>query len=357
MSKIGFKKRLHFAHHRLIVDENIRKHKLTQLLWESTLRCNLNCAHCGSDCRKLSSQKDMPKEDFLGVIESIYPHIDPNNTLIIMTGGEVLMRKDIEEVGLHLYNKGFPWGIVSNGMALDAKRFDSLVRSGMRTLTVSLDGFESQHNEMRRHKESFSRAVEAVKLAAKQDDHLVWDVVTCVTSKSLETIEEFRDFLYSIGVRRWRIFTVIPMGRAKDDDTLQLSPDKFRKLLDFIKETRAEGKIALSYACEGFLGGYEGEVRNTLYNCIAGVNAASILADGSISGCTSIRSDYYQGNIYTDDFWDVWQNRYEKYRNREWMRKGQCAKCKQFKNCRGGGMHLRDDQGELLLCHYEKLQA
>lgn len=85
----------------------------------------------------------------------------------------------------------------------------------------------------------------------------------------------------------------------------------------------------MSYACEGFLGGYEGEVRDDFYQCAAGVSAASIRVDGAISGCTSIRANFHQGNIYRDSFWDVWQNRFDKFRDREWARKGSApiARC------------------------------
>ena len=111
----------------------------------------------------------------------------------------------------------------------------------------------------------------------------------------------------------------------------------------------------MSYACEGFLGNYEGDVRNRFYTCNAGVNIASVLVDGSISACTSVRSNYHQGDIYNDDFWDVWCNKFEPYRNREWMRKGACANCDMFRYCEGNGMHLRDDDGNLLMCNLERI--
>ena len=92
------------------------------------------------------------------------------------------------------------------------------------------------------------------------------------------------------------------------------------------------------------------------YSCRAGLTVASILNNGGISGCLSIRSDYQQGNIYQDNFWDVWNNRFKNYRNREWMRNEQCEECEVFKYCQGSGMHLRDSQGKLMLCHYNKLK-
>ena len=73
------------------------------------------------------------------------------------------------------------------------------------------------------------------------------------------------------------------------------------------------------------------------------------------SACASIRSDYHQGNIYKDDFVDVWENRFRPYRDRRWMKKDDCATCKWFRYCQGNGMHLRDSQGNLLLCNLKKL--
>ena len=110
----------------------------------------------------------------------------------------------------------------------------------------------------------------------------------------------------------------------------------------------------MSYSCEGFLGDYEGDVRDHLFHCAAGVSVASILIDGSISACTSIRGKYYQGNIYKDDFWDVWENRFQPYRNRSWMRKQEpCDQCKVWRYCEGSGMHMRREDGSLMLCHYQ----
>ncbi len=89
--------------------------------------------------------------------------------------------------------------------------------------------------------------------------------------------------------------------------------------------------------------------------CNAGVTVAGILADGSISACPSIRADYHQGNIYQDDFIEVWQKGYLPYRDRTWMKTGPCADCRYFKWCRGNGMHLRDGGGQLLACRLREM--
>ena len=165
-----------------------------------------------------------------------------------------------------------------------------------------------------------------------------------------------KELLIGLGVKRWRIFTVFPVGRAATDPDLQLTNEEFRRLMEYIQKTRKEGRIRVDYGCEGFLGRYEGEVRNRFFGCRAGISVGSVLADGSISACASIRADYHQGNIYQDDFWEVWQTRFEKFRNRAWMRTDQCADCSFFRYCQGSGMHLRDGEGKLLFCHLQRIQ-
>ena len=93
------------------------------------------------------------------------------------------------------------------------------------------------------------------------------------------------------------VVTVFPVGRAASDAELQLSGEEFRGMLDFIKQTRKEGRIRISYGCEGFLGNYEGDVRDHFFSCQAGITVGSVLIDGSISACPSIRADFHQGNI------------------------------------------------------------
>ena len=168
-------------------------------------------------------------------------------------------------------------------------------------------------------------------------------------------MEEIKLMLIEAGVTKWRCFTIVPMGRAKDNEDMILTSEQYRYLMDFIVRTKYEGKIALSYACEGYLGDYEGRVRRSHFLCGAGLTTASVLSDGAVSGCLSIRSNYHQGNIHTDGFWNVWENRFEQYRNREWMKTGECADCKVFKYCQGNGMHLRNDDGSLMFCNYNKL--
>jgi len=338
-------------------ENQVRKeHPLRQLFWECTLRCDLKCRHCGSDCKMQPESSDMPKEDFLRVLDSIAQKTDPHRVFVIISGGEPLMRKDIEDCGRAIYQKGFPWGMVTNGLHLTPQRFEALLKAGIHSMTISLDGLEEDHNWMRGHANSFKMVSQAIDMLVKTEG-FVFDIVTCVNRRNYHKLNDIKTFLIGKGVRRWRLFTVFPVGRAALDPDMRLTHEEFKGVFDYIKGTREEGLIKVDYGCEGFLGNYEGEVRSHLFSCRAGITVGSVMADGSIAACASIRADYHQGNIYKDDFMDVWENRYAAYRHREWMRTDECADCSYFRYCRGNGMHLRDGEGKLLLCHLKRLTS
>ncbi len=354
MSGISIRQRIALELHRQLVKDMQEKHPLRQLFWESTLRCNMKCRHCGSDCKVSAVHPDMPFEDFRNVLVRIKEKYDSHKIMVIVSGGEPLMRDDLLKCGREIYDLEFPWGMVSNGRLMTPKKIDQLLASGLHSATISLDGFEDQHNWMRGVPDGFKYASQAVEILAKEPS-IMFDVVTCANNRNYDSLEQFKEYLISLGLKSWRIFTVFPVGRAAHDPELQLSKERFRGLMEFIRKTRKEGRIKVSYGCEGFLGEFEGEVRDHLYTCQAGTSIASVLIDGSISACGSIRADYHQGNIYRDDFIDVWENRFQPYRDRSWMKKDKCGDCKWFRYCEGNGMHLRDDDGNLILCHYERI--
>ena len=352
---------------RLFRANETQVHELNYLFWECTTRCNLHCRHCGSDCAVSSGDKDMPLEDFLSAFDTIpKKEIAPHFT-VVLTGGEPLLRPDLHEIGVTLRKRGVGWSMVTNGYLYDRDTHTSLMDAGMGALTISLDGLEAEHDWMRGVNGSYNRAVEAIAIAAKERC-LNFDVVTCVNQRNLPQLQAIHDQLAGMGVRQWRIFTIIPIGRARDCADLHLSNQQFVQLMEFIKDKRQAATQALkhhppranmnvTFSCEGYLGRYERKVRQNPYMCHAGINIASVLIDGTICGCPNIdRNAFAQGNIYRDSLWQVWQNKFQPFRDRSWARRGMCKECKVFRDCLGNGMHnwLGDCQ-EVINCHYCKL--
>ena len=343
--------------HRAFRANETAVHELNYLFWECTTRCNLHCRHCGSDCFAASRDVDMPLEDFLRAFDTIPVAERANPFTVVLTGGEPLLRPDLCEVGRALHSRGVSWGIVSNGWFYDEAMQHRLLAAGMGALTISLDGLQESHDWMRGHPGSFERARRAIALAATAPQ-LHFDVVTCVNKRNLGELEAMHELLLGMGVRQWRIFTIIPIGRAADDPEMHLSDAEFTALMEFIAGKRAvPGPMKVTFSCEGYLGRFENKVRDVPYFCHAGINIASVLIDGRICACPNIDRDAFsQGNIYQDNFYQVWQDRFQPFRDRRWTRRGRCKDCKVWRDCLGNGMHnWHGDCADVLNCHYSKI--
>lgn len=332
----------------------IKHHELNYLFWECTTRCNLNCLHCGSDCSKDSSYSDMPLEDFLKALDTIKNPAE--NFLVVLTGGEPLLRKDLESCGREIRKRGMRWSLVTNGHLYTSEKHNSLLNAGLGALTISLDGLEKSHNWLRNNDKSFSKVENAISLATSSK-RLNFDVVTCVNKKNLNELQSVFEFLIKKGVKAWRLFTIIPIGRASENPDLVLSDNDFKQLMDFIVLKRKEKRIEVNFSCEGYVGDYETKVRDSYFFCRAGINIGSVLIDGSIMACPNIDRSFSQGNIYQDNFFEIWQSKYQVFRDRSWTEKGECASCKDYKDCQGNGFHnWHGTKENVLVCHNKKIE-
>lgn len=349
------------AFYRWFRDNEAHVHELNYLFWECTTRCQLRCRHCGSDCAAASGDVDMPLEDFLRALDTIPREERPRDFTVVLTGGEPLLRPDIEDIGRALCARGFGWSMVSNGWLYDEPKHARLMAAGLGALTISLDGIGEAHDWMRGRPGSYERALRAISIAAKEP-RLNFDVVTCVNRRNLAELPRIHDVLQGLGVPQWRLFTIIPIGRAKNDPDMHLSDAEFGQLMEFIRTKRATAAptdMTVTFGCEGYLGRYERKVRQNPYICRAGLTIASVLIDGRICGCPNIDRDVFsQGNIYQDDFYEVWSTRFQPFRDRAWTRRGRCRDCPVWRDCLGNGMHnWHGDCSDVLNCHYQKLHT
>lgn len=325
-----------------------RIHELNYLFWECTQRCNLECIHCGSDCSSNSTVKDMPFNDFLNSIQPLKEKYKRDSITVVITGGEPLLRNDLVACGKALRENGFRWGIVTNGYAYDFEIHSRLLGAGMGAITLSLDGLEDNHNWLRGSQNSYSGAILAMDLITSSK-RLNYDIVTCVNSRNIHELHNMLELLILKKVKAWRLFTIAPIGRAHSNNELQLNPEHIIYLMNFISNARQLKLIDVKFSCESFVGEFEKKVRDSFFFCRAGINIASVLIDGAISACPNINRHFVQGNIYHDNFLNVWENRFEVMRNRNWTKIGACFDCSDYKHCNGGAMHLWDDRKDCIL--------
>jgi radical SAM enzyme (rSAM/lipoprotein system) len=296
-------------------------------------------------------------DDFLRAILPLKSLYKAEGITVVITGGEPLLRQDLASCGKTLRKHGFRWGIVTNGFVYTLDIHARLLGAGMGSITLSLDGLEGDHNWLRNNERSFENAVKALDLIVSTKG-LIYDVVTCVNRRNVYGLSALKDFLVSRKVKAWRLFTIAPIGRATNDDRMALTNGELKELMDFIAHSRMESRMDVKFSCEAYVGEYEQRVRDSYFFCRAGVNIASVLIDGSISACPNINRSFVQGNIYKDDFLEVWNKRFEVMRRRAWTKVGLCAGCKDYKDCEGGAMHLWSEKKDsILTCINARLQA
>jgi radical SAM protein with 4Fe4S-binding SPASM domain len=290
----------------------------------------------------------MPFNDFLQAILPVKKMYKDTAITIVITGGEPLLRKDLVLCGKTLREHGFHWGIVTNGYNYTPDIHAGLLAAGMGTITLSLDGLENSHNWLRSNKKSFENAVKALSLIVSSKG-LAYDVVTCVNRKNISELSELKKFLISKKTKAWRLFTIAPIGRAVNNNDMALTSGDLKQLMDFIVASRMRDDIDIKFSCEAYVGKYEKKVRDSYFFCRAGINIASVLIDGSISACPNINRNFVQGNIYHEKFLEVWNNRFEIMRDRNWMKAGICTHCRDYNNCNGGAMHLWNEKKDTIM--------
>ena len=338
-------------------DKKIRK--LNFIFFELTQKCNLNCIHCGSDCKKDNNTDDLPAEIILKTLEDVKKKYDSHKITIILSGGEPSIYPGVWELGKKMIDLEFPWGMVTNGLAWDEKTLEKAKESRMHSVTVSVDGLEESHNWFRNNPKSFRKAVNALKMFVKTPEIYKKDAMTCVHRKNLRELDEMYSMLKDMGLKRWRLTPVDPIGRAKNNPDLFLKPDEFIEFLEKIKEFRSKRGMEVRYACNGYLGpDYEYEVRPRPFFCMAGINVAGVMVDGSILACPSIDRRFSQGNVYEGSLVDIWENKFEPFIDRSWKKTDKCVNCSEWNLCQGGPMHLwNPDNKTLTLCHYKDIIA
>lgn len=143
--------------------EQRRAHKPTGpvVIWNLIRRCNLTCKHCYAT----SADKDFPGE--LNT-EKVYKVMDDLKSygvpVLILSGGEPLMRPDIFEISHRAKEMGFYVGLSTNGTLIDENNIRDIVDVGYNYVGISIDGMRETHDRFRRKQGSFDEAMNGIRL-------------------------------------------------------------------------------------------------------------------------------------------------------------------------------------------------
>lgn len=316
--------------------------KLKDLFLEVTMRCNARCEHCGSSCGDKVVKNEISAEDLKKALHDIAQRYNPNDVLLNVTGGEPLVRKDLFEIMEYAVSLGFRWGMTSNGMLINDEILKKMEQTKMETISISLDGLKETHESFRKVPNCYDKIIENIKKMQKIPSIKIVQVTTVANKKNLNELEELYKLMKDLNVISWRVINVDPIGRAKGNKDILLDSNDYLYLWNFIKEKREENIINVEYGCSHYLDiNYEKELRDTYFICSAGLFVGSILSNGDITVCPNVerRPEFVQGNIKTDNFVDIWENKFQIFRNENRTKCDKCAKCKKWKYCLGDSFH------------------
>jgi heme d1 biosynthesis radical SAM protein NirJ len=131
------------------------------LIWNLIRRCNLTCKHCYS----ISADKDFPgelsTEEVFGVMDDLKRFRVP---VLILSGGEPLLRPDIYDVARRAKEMGFYVGLSTNGTLIDESNIGQIAAIGFDYVGVSLDGIAATHDKFRRMDGAFDRSMHGIRL-------------------------------------------------------------------------------------------------------------------------------------------------------------------------------------------------
>lgn len=318
----------------------MKKPELRNLFLELTLRCNERCIHCGSSCGDVPSE-ELAVAEYDKLLREVKEDLGTQKKMLCITGGEPLLRKEFFDIMDIANTLGFSWGMTSNGTLITPDVAKDLKRTGMRTISVSIDGLEETHDAFRRTPGGYAKAMQGIENLIAEGGFKHIQVTTVVTHQNISQLDELFRIFDKMDIDSWRVINIEPMGRAKQHPELILTPDDYRYMFEFIRNHRINGE-PVCYGCSHYLGlDYEREVRDWYFLCTAGLYTASIMCNGNITACLDIerRPEFIQGNIRTDRFSDVWLNRFKEFRVDLSDTAEMCRDCDHAKFCHGGAFH------------------
>ncbi|MCU7846215.1 MAG: radical SAM protein [Candidatus Thiodiazotropha sp. (ex Monitilora ramsayi)] len=306
-----------------------------------TRRCNLACAHCYMDAetRHTGGRDELTTDEVAGLLDEVASR--SNETMVVLTGGEPLLRKDLEHLVSHGRDLGLSMVVGTNGVLLDENRVKRLKAAGVMGMGISLDSLEPQsHDAFRGCPGSWEKTLAAMDHCRKQD--LPFQVHFSVTEQNAHEVQGMIDFAKAVGAHVLNIFFLICTGRG--ESMSDITPARYEQVLSQLVAAQAETsglmirarcaphfkRVAYQVDPESNLTraqGYEGG------GCLAGIHYCRITPEGGVTACPYIPDQ--AGSIREQRFWEIWDNTPDFELLRNPTLGGKCGKCEFQKLCGG----------------------
>jgi len=269
--------------------------KLYYLTINVTNRCNLSCAHCYA-----SSGSSLEKDLSLPVIKKV---VDDGKTLgllyVLITGGEPLMRDDLEELLSYLKSSGITVFLATNGTLLNEKNI-RFIKNSVDKINISLDGVSEVHDKIRAKSGLFEETVNKIKKLINYK--IPVSVSFTAHDGNFGQIEKLADYfnkdsdLKNVHINLKRYLSV---GRGVENK-IQLSKENYFKIIKIVEKLKNK-KVNISFKDPFYSTSY-----SKGGGCFAGIHILSIKNNGEVWICTKLELPL--GNINKTSLIDIWNN-------------------------------------------------
>lgn len=334
LTRIYFDQYPPFQFRLLQIKRRLNLAKPRQVQWLTTYRCNFRCIHCEASAGTTTVQ-ELTTDEAHRLIDELAETGVKN---IILSGGELLVRKDIFLLIEHIVSRGLTYSIASNGY-LVSEFSEEFRRMKPVLYFTSIDGLERTNDTIRGVNGAYRRCLDAVKFFRSIGvEHRT--INTVVLPDNIRQLPELKTIIQDSGATLWRLAIPIPVGRAKENPKLSLDTGQIHYLLEFIRSASQDMKIEISEDA-GYLGCYGPELRSYPFFCKAGLSYCAVMPDGEVLGCQiAYDRSFSEGNIRTRPFPEIWEQGFSRFRKPHFEKA--CRSCRYLRACRGGcwGMRL-----------------
>ncbi len=295
--------------------------------WAITNACNLRCVHCNMNSGE-RIENELTKEECFQLVDELSKN---NVQRLTFFGGEPFARKDFMEIADYAFQSGIFINVTTNSLLFT----DELIENDLykfELIRVSLDGPNADTHEFIRNKKgSFEKTIDNIKKMVASG--LDVGVVTCISHKNINQLEEMVELLKELKIKRWFLPLLSSAGRASSLSKEVLTPLEVRDFLikvdNLTKDAPFIVNLDLPYTVL-----LKSKNPNMKASCPAAISEMAIFANGDVSPCCEI--PVIGGNIREKSIKDIWNHSkvFQEFRNRKLV-KGKCGSCKFLMNCGG----------------------
>ena len=300
--------------------------------WNVTRECNMKCSHCYINATDKKLDNELTTQEAKKLMDQICQVSKP---LLILSGGEPLLRPDIFELIEYGSSKGLKMGLGSNGSLIDDAVAGKLKAAGIATVSISLDShISAQHDEFRGVAGAWEKAVNACKALRK--NNVLVQVNTTLTHQNYDQIDDIMSLAEGIGVENFHLFFLVPTGRGTK--LTDISPQKYEDMITNTFSKVARHKLNVRPSCAPqFMRIAKGmglDMRQWIRGCIAGLYYCRIYPNGDITPCPYLPIKL--GNVREKSFKEIWFNSpiFQDLRDPNSL-KGKCGACEYRSLCGG----------------------